>query len=99
LFFPSRGFLAQKTLEFLEDPIWAQPLGFFIRLFPLHFYDDSAFHDQLGWTLEQKRNDTNYHTGILVTFSLGIGTIQRGQTSEVDRVKTACFDWKGLSVW
>ena len=37
-------------------------------------------HDQLDWTDEQKRNAANYRPGMLVTFNLGLGSIQRGQT-------------------
>jgi conjugative relaxase-like TrwC/TraI family protein len=55
-----------------------------------------TIHDQLDWTLEQKRNATNYRPGMMVTFNLGLSPIQRGQTLEVDRVQNGMLRLKGL---
>lgn len=55
-----------------------------------------TIHDQLDWTLEQKRTATNYRPGMLVTFNLGLGSIKRGQTLEVDRVQNGMLRLKGI---
>jgi conjugative relaxase-like TrwC/TraI family protein len=54
-------------------------------------------HDPLAWTVEQKRDASNYRPGMLVTFDLGLGSIQRGQTLEVDRVEAGMLRLKGLT--
>jgi conjugative relaxase-like TrwC/TraI family protein len=53
--------------------------------------------DQLDWTVEQKSNAANYQPGMLVTFDLGLGSIRRGQTLEVDRVEAGMLRLKGLT--
>lgn len=54
-------------------------------------------HDQLDWTVEQKKDVGNYRPGMLVTFDLGLGFIRRGQTFEVDRVEAGMLRLKGLT--
>ena len=56
-----------------------------------------TIHDPLDWTVEQKRNAGNYRSGMLVTFDLGLGSIKRGQTLEVDRVEAGVLRLKGLT--
>jgi hypothetical protein len=56
-----------------------------------------TIHDQLDWTVEQKKNAANYRPGMLVTFDLGLGSIRRGQTLEVDRVEAGMLRLKGVT--
>lgn len=56
-----------------------------------------TIHDHLDWTIEQKRNAENYRPGMMVTFDLRLGSIQRGQTLEVDRIERGMLRLKGIT--
>ncbi len=53
--------------------------------------------DPLDWTLEQKKDASNYRAGMLVTFSQRFGSVRRGQTLEVEAVDGDFLRLKGLT--
>jgi hypothetical protein len=54
-------------------------------------------HDQLDWTLEQKKDLTNYRPGMLITFSSRVGPINRGLTLEIQKVEGGRLWLKGCN--
>src|SRR4030095_17038843 len=44
-------------------------------------------HDQLDWTVQQKGDSTNYRPGMVVTLNTRLGSVQRGQSLEIERIE------------